>query len=184
MSIATRNARIIRNLYTHFGSQVEKLLKECKEKGLRVKLLSGNRTWTEQRKLYAQGRTAPGKKVTKARPGESWHNYGVAADLCFRGATPFPDPDPKRSVEGAALWGDFGAIAKGLGFVWGGDWGWDYGHVRQSYGVELDEAQKIYNREGLIGVYLEFGKRLELKGDPLLSVASIEPLKKEGKPND
>jgi len=34
----------------------------------------------EQAALYAIGRTAPGKIVTKARPGESYHNHGLAYD--------------------------------------------------------------------------------------------------------
>ena len=178
MSIASRNKRILNNLYAPFATDVDAFMKECERRGLRVKLLSGNRTWTEQAKIYAQGRTAPGKKVTKARPGESWHNYGVAADLCFKGPVPFPNPDPKISPQGAALWGDFGAIAKDFGFVWGGDWGWDFGHVRQSYGLTLDEAQRIYKESGLIGVYVEFERRikirLEAQSKAVLSVA-IKP---------
>ena len=34
----------------------------------------------EQTALYAIGRTSPGKIVTKARAGESYHNYGLAFD--------------------------------------------------------------------------------------------------------
>ena len=34
----------------------------------------------EQTALYAIGRTSPGKVVTKARAGESYHNYGLAFD--------------------------------------------------------------------------------------------------------
>ena len=35
----------------------------------------------EQAKVYAQGRTAPGKIVTHAKPGHSNHNFGVAFDV-------------------------------------------------------------------------------------------------------
>ena len=34
----------------------------------------------EQTALFAIGRTAPGKIVTKARAGESFHNHGLAFD--------------------------------------------------------------------------------------------------------
>jgi hypothetical protein len=34
----------------------------------------------EQTALYSLGRSAPGKIVTKARAGESFHNYGLAFD--------------------------------------------------------------------------------------------------------
>lgn len=38
------------------------------------------RTFAEQDALYAQGRTKPGAKVTNAKGGQSYHNYGLA---CF-----------------------------------------------------------------------------------------------------
>ena len=34
----------------------------------------------EQAMLYAQGRSRPGKIVTQAKPGQSYHNYGLAFD--------------------------------------------------------------------------------------------------------
>ena len=34
----------------------------------------------EQTALFSVGRTSPGKVVTKARAGESYHNYGLAFD--------------------------------------------------------------------------------------------------------
>ncbi len=42
----------------------------------------GRRSIAEQNALYAQGRTAPGKVCTKAKGGQSAHNFGLAADLC------------------------------------------------------------------------------------------------------
>lgn len=41
------------------------------------------RSWDEQQKLYAEGRSAPGKIVTNASGGHSWHNYGLAVDLAI-----------------------------------------------------------------------------------------------------
>ena len=45
------------------------------------RVTQGLRTWAEQAALYAQGRTAPGKIVTNAAPGASYHNYGLAVDV-------------------------------------------------------------------------------------------------------
>lgn len=39
------------------------------------------RTMAAQAAIYAQGRTKPGKVVSKAPPGSSAHNYGLAVDL-------------------------------------------------------------------------------------------------------
>jgi len=41
------------------------------------------RTHAEQDKLYAQGRTVKGSIVTNARGGQSYHNYGLAIDICL-----------------------------------------------------------------------------------------------------
>lgn len=49
--------------------------------GLKWVITDGRRTMAEQAAIYAQGRTAPGKVVSNARPGSSAHNYGLAADL-------------------------------------------------------------------------------------------------------
>ena len=37
----------------------------------------GLRTFAQQNALYAQGRITPGKIVTKAKGGQSWHNFGL-----------------------------------------------------------------------------------------------------------
>jgi hypothetical protein len=42
--------------------------------------ITGGRSIAWQNKLFAQGRTSPGDKVTDARGGESAHNYGCASD--------------------------------------------------------------------------------------------------------
>lgn len=49
--------------------------------GLKWVITSARRTMAEQQHLFEQGRTAPGKVVTNARPGSSPHNFGLAVDL-------------------------------------------------------------------------------------------------------
>lgn len=46
-----------------------------------LRIVQGLRTIAEQDALYAQGRTLPGKIVTNAKGGSSYHNYGLAIDL-------------------------------------------------------------------------------------------------------
>lgn len=48
--------------------------------GVDVLITQGFRSWTDQAKLYAQGRNVPGKIVTNAKPGWSWHQFGLAFD--------------------------------------------------------------------------------------------------------
>jgi hypothetical protein len=79
-----------------------------------VKFISGHRTWAEQDELYAQGRTKPGDIVTNARGGQSNHNYGVAWDIgLFTGPTYHGEHRLYRVL---------GAVGKGIGLNWGGDW--------------------------------------------------------------
>lgn len=93
----------------------ELLLKAYAATGYEWVVTSGRRTMEQQRSLYAHGRTATGPIVTKAPPGSSAHNYGLAADLA-----PMKDGkiwwDAPRSV-----WDGMGAEAVKLGLMWGGN---------------------------------------------------------------
>src|SRR5690349_7601657 len=48
--------------------------------GITLVVVQGLRTWAQQQAIYDQGRTKPGEIVTKAKPGQSYHNYGLAID--------------------------------------------------------------------------------------------------------
>jgi peptidoglycan L-alanyl-D-glutamate endopeptidase CwlK len=50
------------------------------QEGTLIRVVQGLRTWSQQDALYAQGRTAPGARVTNARGGWSYHNFGLAVD--------------------------------------------------------------------------------------------------------
>lgn len=75
------------------------------------RITQGLRTIAEQDALYAQGRTRPGKIVTNARGGSSYHNYGLAIDLV-------------EMRNGQANWSfnydRLVPFAKKYGFYWGG----------------------------------------------------------------
>lgn len=71
------------------------------------------RTPERQAALYAQGRTAPGRIVTNARPGQSLHEQRRAFDVAFPGPDPYSDDHP---------WHLLGVWAKAPGLEWGGDW--------------------------------------------------------------
>ena len=67
--------------------------------GHTVKIICGTRTYKEQAAIFAQGRTRPGKIVTKAGPGQSYHNFGVAWDVgVFDGAEYVDDDKPYRAL--------------------------------------------------------------------------------------
>lgn len=87
------------------------------------------RTFEEQDLLYQKGRTRPGPKVTNAKPGTSYHNYGLALDFALQ-------------VNGKIVWKvddnwmKVVNIFKKHGFSWGGDWQSfkDYPHMEKTFG--------------------------------------------------
>ena len=87
--------------------------------GLSCLVTCTRRTAGEQAALYAQGRTAPGRIVTWAKPGESLHEQGRALDV-----VPMRGGKCVWGTTGAdlALWLQIGAIGEAAGLEWGGRW--------------------------------------------------------------
>lgn len=76
----------------------------------------GYRSAEEQERLYAQGRTTPGNVVTRARGGQSPHNFFAAVDIA-------PVRGGKVEWENAAFWAIVSQeVAKRPELVWGGGW--------------------------------------------------------------
>ena len=81
--------------------------------GATAEVISGLRSWPQQAALYAQGRTKPGRIVTKARPGSSWHNYGLAIDLgLFAGGKYLDEASPARADK---IYRELGTLALSMG---------------------------------------------------------------------
>ena len=114
-------------LHHKFLPLVWDLARRMKALGIPMHLISGLRTWEQQKALYAQGRTKPGRRVTDAKPGYSYHNYGLAADWGRVDGKPLSEAD----------WQVFGQEVKrlrnesGALLVWGGTFPklHDVGHV-------------------------------------------------------
>lgn len=65
----------IKNKVLLFFADVNKTL------GYNLKIVEGYRSIKRQSELYEQGRSLPGKKVSNAKGGSSYHNYGLAIDI-------------------------------------------------------------------------------------------------------
>ena len=77
---SSRTLRAIDSLDADFQKQVRGWVNEMVTSRIEPLIYCGRRTMEEQAALYAKGRTVSGKIVTKAKPGESYHNYGLAFD--------------------------------------------------------------------------------------------------------
>lgn len=94
-------------------------VRRCKAEGIELLITCTFRDNAEQSQLYAQGRTAPGKIVTNAKPGQSKHNVGMAYDVVpLRGGKPVWG----TTGDDLKLWQRVGEIGKSIGLKWAGDW--------------------------------------------------------------
>jgi peptidoglycan LD-endopeptidase CwlK len=116
MAIDERSAKNIATLHPRVQPLATQLIEQAVAAGINAKVIAGTRTYAEQNKIYAQGRTAPGRIVTKARGGQSWHNFGLAFDIGIFSA------DGKTYYGESPLYKRVGAIGEGLGLEWGGKW--------------------------------------------------------------
>lgn len=128
------------------------------EQGVHITWTSGLRTFQEQATLYRQGRDAAGRivepkrVVTFARPGFSWHNFGLAADfaLVTDDATLEWSGLADLDADGVVDWLEVGRCAEAAGCIWGGRWPKlvDMPHVQWTADLALDEARRLYLESG------------------------------------
>lgn len=112
------------------------------------------RTFAEQDALYAQGRTKPGAVVTKAKAGQSYHNYGLAIDIVLvvdtngdgNYETASWDTKTDFDKDGKSDWSEVVTIFKQHGWEWGGDWKFlDLPHFQKTFGKSVRELLALYN---------------------------------------
>jgi peptidoglycan L-alanyl-D-glutamate endopeptidase CwlK len=114
--IDERSARNIATLRSEVQPLAEKLIETAQGQGINAKVICGTRTYDEQDELYEQGRTKPGKVVTKAKGGQSWHNFGMAFDVGIFSS------DGKKYYGESEAYQTVGKIGESLGLEWGGSW--------------------------------------------------------------
>lgn len=129
--------------------------------GRQLQVAQGVRTYQEQRDLYAQGRTKPGRKITNARAGQSWHNFGLAVDSVFEGADPYLERLPDR---GEFLWSEYGRLGVKHGLDWGGDWErfQDRPHLELTLGIKLAMARALYDKNGQGAVWERVSRLMQV----------------------
>jgi peptidoglycan LD-endopeptidase CwlK len=114
------------------------VIRRAYKEGINAQISHGMRTYAEQNKLFAQGRTAPGNIVTNARGGYSNHNFGLAVDYFL---TTWDGSKATWTVNDS--WRRVAAIGKSLGFEWGGDWRSfkDYPHLEMTGGLSTAQLR-------------------------------------------
>lgn len=112
-------SRSLSELLPPVKRRAESLIELCHRNGIDLLVTSTYRDAESQNALYAQGRTAPGRIVTNARGGQSYHNWRVAFDV-----VPLRDGKPVWITTGSdgALWQTLGELGESLGLEWAGRW--------------------------------------------------------------
>jgi len=130
------NSRKVEDLHPKVADLCRKFINACYKEGINVLITSTYRDHESQDALYAQGRTTPGRKVTNARAGSSWHNWRCAFDFV-------------PIVNGKAMWDDHrtfmrcGEIAESVGLEWAGRWKSmkELAHCQWTGGLTLADLQ-------------------------------------------
>lgn len=109
------------------------------------------RTFPEQDALYAQGRTKPGNKVTAAKGGQSYHNYGLAFDFCLQVDGKDISWDTAKDWDGDHIsdWMEVVAIFSRLGMKWGKAFN-DLPHFEMTFGYDWRDLLIKYNKGDFI----------------------------------
>jgi peptidoglycan L-alanyl-D-glutamate endopeptidase CwlK len=114
------DSRKLEDLHPDVEALARRHIASLQAVGIRTLVTSTLRDFAAQDALYALGRTKPGKKVTNARAGQSWHNYGLAYDIY-----PMVLGKPvwgTRSPSDRKLWNKVGLMGESLGLEWSGRW--------------------------------------------------------------
>jgi len=139
--------RNILTLHPLIRSSAEDFVNECQREGMYVRIYQGYRPSNMQNIIYGEGRTKKELKEagidesysrpnipikTKAKGGESYHNYNLAFDCV----------EIKRNM---ALWNNdnwnnIGRIGAENGFEWGGGWNFkDKPHFQKTFGYNCKQ---------------------------------------------
>ena len=160
-------------LYPPFEKKIKLVFIDIDAAKLPLFPFSNSRSFDDQAKIYARGRTTPGEPcshdgkslavgkctvhplgaaVTNSAPGMSMHNYGLAMDFVLKinGRWSWDYSHP--------AWAKYGEIVKRNGLRWGADWNgngvkdkndFDLPHCELKTALTVRELKAIYDKGGL-----------------------------------
>jgi peptidoglycan L-alanyl-D-glutamate endopeptidase CwlK len=131
------NSRKLEDLHPKVKTMCERFIYSCTKHNIDVLITSTYRDAESQNALYAQGRSLPGKKVTNASAGKSFHNWRVAFDFV-------PLVNGKAMWNDTALFTQCGVIAESVGLEWAGRWTKfkELAHCQYTGGLTLADFQE------------------------------------------
>ena len=145
------------------ASKIRQMADALTQQGVTIRVTQGLRSWTQQMSLWLKGRDingkviAPGKVVTKAPPGHSWHNFGLAVDVVPMDNEGRPDWNVDHPV-----WKQIVEIGRSVGLEPGAEWRTfpDYPHFQLTGNLPVspdDESRQTFKDGGMAAVWKESG---------------------------
>lgn len=131
-------SKSLKDLTPALQLKAEEFVLACTENGIDILIYCTYRSKEEQNALYAIGRMLPGKIVTNARGGDSWHNWHMAFDFV-------PLISGKPQWENQVLYSKAGLIAEGIGLEWSGRWS---GKLRETAHCQYREGKSLDQLKG------------------------------------
>lgn len=132
------SSRKLTDLHPLVRPLVERFLRSCVKEGIDLLVTCTYRSDEEQARLYAIGRTKPGRRVTNAKPGQSMHNFTVGGKSASLAVDVVPlrygkpvwgmtgdgiDNDPSDDMrDDLELWQRVGKLGEAAGLEWAGRW--------------------------------------------------------------
>lgn len=126
-------SRQLADLNSYVRQLAEQFILKCKEQGITIIPIQTLRTIEEQNDIYAQGRSKPGKIVSNAKGGYSYHNYGLAFDVALI--------ENGKINWNPSAYDKVGVIGKSIGLEWGGDFKKikDKPHFQFTFGLSIQD---------------------------------------------
>lgn len=145
----------INQLHPKVRDEVFALVQKVNEQltgNAQMRIVQGYRSFVEQDLLYSQGRTDKTKpKVTNAKAGQSYHNYGLAIDFCLIIDGKEVSWDTQKDWDGdkRSDWMEVVNVFVTAGWVWGKAFN-DMPHLEKSFGYTWQQLLAKHNNQFFI----------------------------------
>ncbi|MDO7193135.1 LysM peptidoglycan-binding domain-containing protein [Acinetobacter nosocomialis] len=160
--VSAKNERAIARLHPQVRDLIRKFINEVYAKHqVQLVIVQDYRTYAQQDALYAKGRTTPGSIVTRARGGQSNHNFALAVDVFPLWEDGKLHMDAKSDAKNIQILRKVAPVGKSIGLEWGGDWKSivDNPHFQLKTGKTMSQLRQLTKDAG---------------GDPLKVVYNVK----------
>ena len=158
-------------LHPEVKQEVKEIYNKILDRELNIRFTSTLRTFKEQDVLYMQGRKSLSEVnkarkeiglyeisekdniiVTKAKGGESIHNYGLAIDFCILDTNNTYNMSYDFNKNNEHDWDEVVFLFKSYGWFWGGDWTSfkDYPHFEKTFKYTVNQMYNKYIQNDFI----------------------------------